>query len=167
MGDKVLILLYVLLAWLVVAPVYTLLHELGHAVVALLLTDGPVDVQLGQRGWKRWKKRGRLMIVVYLGSGALWGVTLCGRWNSIPRMRRFWICLGGPAASLLVTALLVRLAIMADWARPWPMLVAAGLVQLLITIIPWHHPRWTGVMKGLPGDVLKAWHLVRPWWRSA
>jgi hypothetical protein len=167
MEDKVMILLYVLLAWLVVAPVYTLLHELGHAAAALFLTDGPVDVQLGQWGWKRWRKWGRLTIVVYLGPGALWGVTLCGRWNAIPRNRKFWICLGGPAASLLVTGLLVRLAIIADWAHPWPMLVAAGLVQLLVTIIPWRHPRWMGVMKGLPGDVLKAWRLVRPWWRSA
>jgi hypothetical protein len=35
------------LFWLVTAPVLTLLHELGHAAVALAFTRGPVDVWSG------------------------------------------------------------------------------------------------------------------------
>jgi hypothetical protein len=158
-------LLYGLVAWLVVAPICALVHELGHAVMALLLTGQDVTVQVDQRGWKRWARFGRLNIVLHVGPSTLWSVSRCDRWVEVPRLRKLWICMGGPVASLLLTLLVRWLALSARAVAPlFDVCTGVSLILLILTSFPWRYPRWMGALKGMPSDGLQVWRLARrPW----
>lgn len=159
------------LLWFVVAPVLTLLHELGHAAAALMLTRRPVTVILGDcrhrpdlahvRG--AW---GRLAFRARLPSG--W-VGFCDRDDQALSSRRAaTIVLSGPAASL---ALALELSVVANGLRDAPPLVQTvsvwaafgALLQFLATIVPWRYPRWWGggAYGGIASDGLWAWRLLR------
>jgi len=94
-----------LLAWclaiIVAAPLVQLLHELGHAAAALLLTRGPVVVQTGRRALVT-PRIGRLTLA--LGPG---GLQAGACWHLAPDTRRAEgaIAAAGPLASLLTAAL--------------------------------------------------------------
>ena len=90
-----------LLAWclavLLAGPVVLLVHELGHAVAALLLTRGPVVVQTGRRAFLT-PRLGRLTLA--LGPG---GLQAGACWHLAPESRaaEAAIAAAGPLASLL------------------------------------------------------------------
>jgi len=97
-----------------------IVHELGHALVALLLTQGTVTIEIGQ-GDKVWAFRaGRLRCVVRRESGA-WGLahgavrgwhtglTRLERDEEIGTGRQVAIILAGPLATLVIAALAVAL----------------------------------------------------------
>jgi peptidoglycan/LPS O-acetylase OafA/YrhL len=145
-----------------VIPICTLLHELGHAITALLLTSHKVTIQLGKQGIKWRVQLGRLTILWYLGFGAVWGVYQSEGQGEIRPNRNIWILLGGPATSLLFAILFGSLDVFSDGAVPFLDIFATGnLIAFLITVLPWHYPKWMGVMGGIPSDVLSAWRLIK------
>ena len=155
-------LVYLLVGWLMVIPICTLLHELGHAMMALFLTSHKVTIQLGKQGIKWRVHLGRLTILWYLGFGAVWGVyQLEGQGEILPN-RNVWILLGGPTTSLLFTIFLNSLDVLSDGAVPFLDIFATGnLITFLITALPWHYPKWMGVMGGMPSDGLEVWRLIK------
>jgi len=84
--------------FLVVWPAETVVHELGHALVALAVTDGSVTVRLAGRSPTYGVRIGRLQIVFPSLPGPGGGVTQCDREDATPREEAA-IFLGGPAAS--------------------------------------------------------------------
>ncbi len=120
-GAAGFILLPLFVVGLYVALVLGLIvHELGHALVALLLTPGMVTIEIGQ-GSEAWALRvGRLRCVVRrepdvwgLAHGAIrgWqtGLTRLERGEKIGIGRHVAITLAGPLATLFIAGLSVAL----------------------------------------------------------
>jgi hypothetical protein len=104
-GLSTITFLLVAFAW---SPLLVLLHELGHAVAALALTDGEVAVILGRgSGLELAAERFRLQVGLRPSPTAL-----CMYQPTTLRRRRAeaWIALAGPAVSLATGVLLFRLA---------------------------------------------------------
>ena len=102
-------LLYGLLAGcaVLVYPVLVLVHELGHAVPALLLTRAPVTVYLGSYGDHHHTWRVQLgALELYVKRNLFWTKGLCVHTGqNLSRAGRMLIGLGGVVVSTLVAVL--------------------------------------------------------------
>lgn len=88
-------------------PILVLVHELGHAVPALLLTRAPVTVYLGSYGDRRNTWRVQLgELEFYLKRNLFWTKGLCVHTGqNLSRGAHILIVLGGVAVSVLVATL--------------------------------------------------------------
>ncbi len=98
-----------ILSVLVVRSLTTLVHEYGHALPALLLTNGKVDVYVGSYGNidnALILKLGRL--TTYFKFNMLnWNIGMCQHQGAAKLWQSFVIVLGGPIASVLLTIWLI------------------------------------------------------------
>jgi hypothetical protein len=95
--------LYTLLCGLVAIPLIVFIHELGHALAALVVWKGDVNLTVGDAGRSVRVRIGRLRIRLYSDSGPdgphLGLVTIPT--NRLSPAGHLWFSLGGPAASLV------------------------------------------------------------------
>jgi hypothetical protein len=86
---------------ILIGPAGILSHELGHGLVALGLTDGPVQLLVGRQPGLVRMRLGRLGLHLHIAPprGVGWG-GLCLFKNTGPR-DQVWIMAAGPIASLL------------------------------------------------------------------
>lgn len=95
---------------LISRSVTTFFHELGHALPALLFTDGPVIIYVGSYGDAKdnWKWQiGRLTIYLRFNFLA-WDLGLCTHKGSTNFLQEIIITLAGPLASLLLALSLIN-----------------------------------------------------------
>lgn len=141
--------LYVVL-YIFVLPFLVLLHELAHAIVALMVTTDNVTIILGDGS--RWKHAiGRVTISASPFSG--W-VGFCRYEGQMTPSQSAMTSLAGPAASLLVCLSAVAVLTSAD---EWAAFVLWGVVfgtatSFLVTIIPIRYPSWMGAYAGMASD---------------
>jgi hypothetical protein len=159
-------LINVLVFGLLVVPLLTLLHELGHAAPALLFTDKPVTVVLGRReaverpGALRFQL-GRLRYVIMPGRG--YGFCLHHAPDS--RLKSALISSGGPLASfgvmLLAWGLDSSFQPELGIFHALPYWIGMGaFAQFVITALPMRYPFWMGPYAGTTSDGLKIYHLL-------
>ncbi len=129
---------------LVVTPTLILAHELGHAIIALRATSGPVVVHVGRPPGMVRLKYGRLEVVWSLVP-ARWGqfAGVC-LWNptGVSRRARLIFILAGPImTSLLIPAfLLAAIACggMPGWiSATWTLSAIGAFAALLVDTYPW------------------------------
>ena len=152
--------LYLVMLWTFVFPITTFLHECGHALTALALTDRDVTILLGSRhNGLKWQW-GRLRVIVGWFTGSL-GFTRYDQ-EQIPPRHILWATLAGPLVSLVLTALFWNLA--STWGESrWFVFVMktfayAVFAQFLSTILPLRYPRWLGAYGGCTSD---GWRILR------
>jgi len=91
-------LLFFLCCFIAFKSIATLLHELGHALPALLLTNSPVSIRVGDDSVKPLIDAGRMTLSLSLRNASI-GFTSYDR-NSLSVSRLVLIVLGGPVVSL-------------------------------------------------------------------
>ena len=137
----------IILILFVFGPLVTLIHELGHALHALLVTRKPIYVYVGGRPANQRLRFGRLVIgmgptlnPLELSTGVTtWPRDGIGHWGHV------FILIGGPLASwhqlLFYNYLAVRWN---DTQAGWVMQIAVVMAfsSLLLTIIPLEYPAW-------------------------
>lgn len=162
------------MAWLgwvvvlvVILPLLTLLHELGHALPALVHGAQDVTIVLGssdpERGMVR-RRVGRLNLA--LASWLPLNIGCVRVADPLPFRQRVQVILGGPLTSLLVAAVLVPLAYA---TRGGPELLrilvqgaaAGAFLGFALTIIPIDYPRWFYGYAGKPSDMRRLIRLAR------
>ncbi len=156
--------------WLIVSPLLTLLHELGHAVAALLLSTGPMTISLGdclgrpEQAHVRFRM-GWLTVQAKLPTGVAGFYTL-ENWSTVGHQRLVAIILAGPLTSLLLTIVLGGGAWVVRDGPAFSSAVlfwsAVGAASLFgFTIVPWHYPSFWGPYVGRPSDGQQALELLR------
>lgn len=163
------ILLNVVFMGLVIVPCLTLLHELGHASAALLLTDSDVTVILGagsairaDAAYRLAWKWGRLQFVLHPFS-TFFGFCRWGKSDSW--WKTILICGAGPLFSLAAAALiwLLDTAVQPElgvfdnlpqWAGGYAFIV------FLLTALPLRYPSWWGAYKGRDSDGMRIYRLL-------
>ena len=159
-----------LLLGLVVFPMVTLIHELGHAIPTLILTDRVSLVRVGGGPWLLFRFRiGQLdlewrPLLWFLGSAYPVGV--------VDRRSVLWMTAGDFIASLLNV---IALFVLSQFVGPgqtvasalltWALLMAT--IGLLITGPPVRYGRWQHEDYGPASDGywLREW-LRHPEWRD-
>jgi hypothetical protein len=151
------------LAWWLLMPLSVLAHELGHAAVALALTDGRPSVQIGVDP-DRSVTLGRLTLRVDPRAWRQQWYGYC-RYGATPdgRFGRAALSLAGPVASGLVLA---AAAAGTTWAEGLARYTLVGLgfwtgAQLVVTLAPVTYPEWMGAYAGLDSDGKQAMEALR------
>lgn len=89
---------------IIVMPVLTLLHELGHGIMGLIFTKGKVDIIIGNSNLNKKLKLKRLTIN-FKGYENIFAVTCgfasCSKADN--RFKRILIFAGGPMVSLIIS----------------------------------------------------------------
>lgn len=140
-----------------------LLHEMGHALVALVATRQRVQLEVGSAGGACRCKLGRLALV-FRARGLRYGATRYDR-EAVSRGRQAWVALGGPLASvaavLLFGWLLVN-SLIGDWAWvAWLGLLAANFRILIVAVWPMEYRPDGAAGEVWVSDGLDVWRLLR------
>lgn len=157
------ILIVLLLAVLVGVPLLTLVHELGHALVAAAVIGGPVAVLQGPEPRRLVFSVWRLELRLHGLGSPLRAWVGWARWPSHPsRVRHALALAGGPAASLVASAGLVFGAAQVHGSpRAALLLLAADAgLQALSSSVPVRYPAFSGAYAGAASDGLKIRRLL-------
>jgi hypothetical protein len=159
---------------LVVMPLATLGHELGHALVALRAVPGPVIVHVGrppawiELEWPRLKIRWSPVPArgVPFAGLCVWRADLAN-----PRAR-VAVCLAGPLVTiLLIPVFLALLALcweMADWIpATWGLSAFAAFIGVLINLDPRTSAEASAARGTIRRDGPKALAAYRVWRASS
>lgn len=126
-------------------PVLVLVHELGHAVPALLLTRAPVTVYLGSYGDRRHTWRVQLgALELCVKRNLFWTKGLCVHASqNLSRISHILITLGGVVASTLVAVLAFYGALVFDLHGAVKLLlfilVVLAIISLIANLVPSEH----------------------------
>jgi hypothetical protein len=151
--------------YLVGGPLLTLLHELGHAVPAALLTGRRVMVNQGARPsllrFSLWRLDFRLRPLV--GFRTAWFGFYESEAEDVSRAKRAVIAGAGPATSLLAFFALSLLAASLPYPASWFVWSAGigALIQFLVTALPLRYGRVFGPYSGRISDGRRIVELVR------
>jgi len=131
---------------LITRSLTTLVHEFGHAIPALLLTNSPVTVYVGNYG-KVDKSMvfhtGRL--TTYFSFNILnWNAGMCQHGGTNNILKSMLITLGGPIASVLLSIPLIYWFLQPDTPEIWkfviPIFVLSAVYDFFVNIIPMQKP---------------------------
>jgi hypothetical protein len=157
-------LFYALVTWLFIVPGLTLIHELGHALMAIMLTGQRVTVQLGRRPGVLLLSCGKIDFHLrpFMLPVSFYEMS---DWQRATRQQLAWIALAGPLTSLLMMALATGFAIAAHGLDEKAYFLASGtallaLGQFLFSMAPVRYPRWMGAYAGHWSDGYRAWYLL-------
>lgn len=146
------------------APPLVLWHELGHAVMALILTRGPVEARVGtDHDGPLWLSVGRLRVVLGLlpFAGGQCGYDSDTLWRG---RHEAWIAVTGPFASALAALGLATLALAlgsADELSVRVLVLGAGAAFLhtVASILPIRYALGSGAAGG-ESDGLAVWRIL-------
>ena len=149
--------------YIIVAPVFILIHEVGHAIGLLLTTKGSVArIYLGQRELsdKVTLRIGRIHFYIIK-----WGYFGFCSFHTEKRMSKFqfvFFMLCGPFTSFIVSIGLVLLLVY-NHSNPIvsniiTALIIGNLFQFMVTIIPLKYPSWMKPYNGYQSD---GYHILR------
>jgi hypothetical protein len=153
-----------ILVRVVVQPLAVLVHELGHAVAAVLLSGQRISLQVGQPDDGGAVSIGKIDLRLGRGTHPAHIRVLPDR---LSRARLISIFLAGPVASLLFAVALVWLAVAIGPSRTAfvPIAIAAGAASLLlINLVPFEQAGswWLGTpLVGPATDGLLALRVLR------
>ncbi len=138
-----------------------LVHELGHAAVALLRTKQAVTVKVGRSREPLQLKWGRLTMELSI-AGFQYGSTTYDRSLESKSIQR-WVIAGGPAASFFATlAFGYSLWNFEPWSWIWIALLAffvANLRILITALWPMEYPSPENPEEVWVSDSLDFWRL--------
>lgn len=147
--------------YLIVWPMTTLLHEIGHGLGVIVTSKALAKIYLGNPDEKNTEnfRLGRLHFHIN------WSYTGYCYWGSeLNKQQRICTLLGGPAMSLLISIACFLFALIISTGDLHSLLRASAMLnlfQFIITIIPITYPRWMSGYSGHPSDGLQLLRLIR------
>lgn len=139
------------LVYVIFIPILTIIHELGHAIPALIFTQDRVEVDIGNGDLKKQITFKRLSIKInrYKSFADIsYGLVTCTTINN--RFKSILVSLGGPFSSLIVSILLYVYLMNAE--LPYILMISFNALltfsafQFLLTIFPikYFYPPYKG-----------------------
>jgi len=136
----------IVLGWIIAFPiarlVFTIFHEMGHAIPALLFSDGDIDVYIGSYGGEKQSLSftiGRLNFFFRFDIFD-WQIGMCVPHGMSSIIGRFFIVLGGPIASISIMSYVVYFVFKNQYSESvWAVVIALfllALLDLIINLIP-------------------------------
>ena len=147
--------------FLLVIPICTLLHEIGHGIGVVTTSSSHVHIYLGMKN-KNNKENfnlGRMHFHIqwsYIGF-AYWS-------KDLNKRQKAFALAGGPIMSLLLTVVFGYLSffeyeVMLRQLFGWTAIY--NVIQFFVTIIPIKYPRWMGAYHGFPSDGLQLIQVLK------
>lgn len=146
----------------IIGPFCTLLHEIGHGLGALLISQTEVHIYLGKNTEhnKETFELGRLHF--HLQWSFAVGFT---HWESgFDKRQKAMAIAGGPIMSLLLFLLFSLLALSVsqrELSQLINLTATFNLIQFVISMFPINYPRWLVGYRDFPSDGLQLLHLLK------
>lgn len=148
-----------LIVYLLILPFSTFLHELGHALPTLKLTDKRATIYLGSVICHDCPRLQFKHLEIVWGYNLHPMSPLVGRvntdWSVISPQHQLRIIAGGPLVSLLIVIIAGIFAYLARHTTSGNIaqfVAEAALIQFILTAIPMTYPNWMRGYAGLPSD---------------
>ena len=131
------ILIVLVIVVLIVQPLILLLHELGHALPALIFTRANVEIYIGSSGEQDNSWRIRVgMLELYLKRRFPWTTGLCvSNLNGLPRAQQILVVMGGVTVTVVVAVAGFWAALAFDLHGSIKLLLSLLVVFSLITLV--------------------------------
>lgn len=129
------------LVFIIFMPILVIIHEMGHAIPALIFTNGEVIINIGNSDCKKQMKINRLVINVNSYKSLIDVTYGYIYWEPIDRkLKSIMIIAGGPVSSLFIS-LLLFLYLNNTNLLYLPMIIFNAMfmfsfVQFMLTILP-------------------------------
>ena len=141
MVDKLKMYFIIFVTIILLSPVLTLFHELGHAIFALLFTDDDVDIVIGESPKKRGSLKLKRINICFHNLITYYGMCY---WSGIIRgshikLKRILISFGGPLASAIFASIGLLMCYYTRGSymnRIFNVITWSAIIQFLMTIIP-------------------------------
>lgn len=153
--------LVTIIFYILIIPLCTLMHEVGHGIAAVMSSRATAHVHLGRLSDpdKRRFNIGRLHFHLkwsYYG--------FCSSKGEMDKKQRITNIIGGPLVSLLMAigfGLMLPLASNLDVQTLLSATASFCAISFLVTAAPVKYPRWMGSYSGHPSDGLQVLHLLK------
>ncbi|MFD1739269.1 site-2 protease family protein [Bacillus salitolerans] len=150
-----------------ILPLTTFVHELGHALTALLLFKEPVGIRLGNSIKGSGFKVGKLTIKIQPLSGFVGFVDYPIPKDKNNSVLHALILIAGPVFSFTLCLFSYMLITFLDFQFIINYLLKsimnASLAQFIFTIIPIRYPSLFGSYRGMPSDGYRVMKLMMKW----
>ena len=157
-------LLFAFVSLFVFKPVAVVLHEVGHLIPAFFLTSGTIKVRIGESRKQKVLKLGRRIELFFSLDFSGLGSTTHNE-SSIPKFYEFFIIMGGPLLSIMVTTI-SGIILLSGTSYLWLEVVIAGFLCsnfliFLRSAIPIHLKPSKNFPEAPPSDGLQLLRLLR------
>ena len=147
-----------------VMPIYTLFHELGHAIFALLFTDDNVDIVIGESEAKIGSLKLKRINICFHNLITYYGICCCGeiKKESNKKLKRILISLGGPLVSAIFAGIGLLMCYYTSGSfinRIFNGITWSALIQLFMTIIPMKYK--SGSYNGMISDGKRIMNVLK------
>ena len=141
MVDQLKSLFIIFATMLLVSPILTLFHELGHAIFILLFTDDDVDIVIGEAQAKIGSLKLKRINICFNNIITYYGMCYWGKikQESNIKFKRIFISLGGPLASAIIAGISLLMCYYTRGSfmnRIFNIITWSSLIQFFMTIIP-------------------------------
>lgn len=145
------------LSFIIISPFLTFLHELGHASLALILTNSNVILKLGNFNKKNFfeVKIKRLHIKIYNFSQGMGRVYFNN--NNLNKTKQMVIILAGPLTNIIVSCISLFIS---KYYNNFLYISLFSLGGFFATIIPLKYPKFFGGYVGLKSDAYQLIELI-------
>lgn len=147
--------------YILLLPLFTLLHEVGHGMGAVFSSKSHVHIYLGTKSEdnKENFKVGRLHFHI------IWSYVGFAYWKKeLNKRQRVITIAGGPLMSLLLALLFGWLTIITSQSQFYHLFwlsTISNTLQFISTIIPVKYPRWMVGYSGFKSDGLQLLRILR------
>lgn len=148
--------------FVMVAQTTTIIHELGHAIPALIFTKDKVKITLGSKDVIGVFSLGRLDIYIKKFN-PIAGFVHSNK-SSLSKPALFLISFGGPAFSCITIILLIFIrndALNRYTFQALDFAVNYCIISFIITAVPVIYPKFFGVYSGQPSDGYRMLMLLK------
>ncbi|WP_017185871.1 hypothetical protein [Alkalibacillus haloalkaliphilus] len=143
--------------YIVLFPLCTLLHELGHSIAVTTMSKSHAKIYLGNKNKSKLNfKIGRVHFSLNLSLNGY-----CSWENSLSNRQKLFALIGGPLMSLLLALAFGGISTLTASNTLTAFLIGImlyNLIQFLITIIPIRYPKW---ISGYDSDGSKILRLLK------
>ncbi len=145
--------------FIIVVPIYLLLHEIGHGIGAVVTSKSDVHIFLGLAN-KHNKENFRIGRFRFHIRWAYIGFVYWDK--SLDKRQSMYALAGGPVMSLLLAFLFGFLSFyVVEFRQFFGWSATYNLIQFIVTIIPVKYPQWMGAYGGLSSDGLQLVQTLR------
>lgn len=147
-----------IIIYFMISPFLTFLHELGHASLALILTNSNVILKLGNFNKKSFfeVKIRRLDIKIYNFSPGMGGVYFNN--NNVNKIKQMVIILAGPLTNIIVSCISLFVS---KYYNSFLYISLFSLSGFFATIIPLKYPKFFGGYVGLKSDGYRLIDIIK------
>lgn len=161
--NEILQFILIISSTILIIQAATIMHELGHAIPALLFSRNKVRVVIGRNNERIIKIRIRRLTLIFRGFNFIFSATDYSSKFMKPK-QQIAAFAGGPVVSFIFGESLSLISRIFSGSITENILLLVSyyfIIQFIVSIIPVIYPQWLGDYAGYPSDGYKIMTVIK------